>query len=56
MTILPHDSNLSMWQRSIARLQDLIDAVGDWLNDDDVRLPDWWQPKQIERSGKGSDG
>ena len=56
MTILPHDRNLSIWQRSIARLEALIDAVRGWLNNDDVCLPDWWKPKQVERIGRGSDG
>ena len=56
MTILPHDRHLSTWQRAIARLQAIIDAVRDWRNDDDVCLPDWWKPKQVERSGRGSDG
>jgi hypothetical protein len=40
----------------MARLQDLIDAVRDWRTDGNVRLPDWWKPKQIEGSGRASDG
>lgn len=55
MTILPHDSDLSTWQRAIARLQALIDGMRQACIDDHVRLPNWWKPKQFERSG-GSDG
>jgi ABC-type nitrate/sulfonate/bicarbonate transport system substrate-binding protein len=56
MTILPHDRHLSIWNRAIGRLQALIDTFKDWRTDDDVRLPDWWKPKQAESSGRGSDG
>jgi hypothetical protein len=55
MTILPHDRHLPTWQRAIARLQALIDAFRDWRTHDDVCLPDWWKPKQVERSGEGQD-
>jgi hypothetical protein len=56
MTILPHDRHLSIWQRAIARLHARIHAFRDWCRDDNVRLPDCWKPKQIERTGRGSDG
>jgi hypothetical protein len=56
MTILPDDRYLSIWQRAIGRLHALIDTLTDWRTDDHVRLPDWWKPKQVERSGRGSDG
>jgi hypothetical protein len=56
MTILPDDRYLSGWQRAKGRLQALIDHSKDWCTDDNVRLPDWWKPKQAERSGKGLDG
>jgi hypothetical protein len=56
MTILPHDRHLSNWQRAIARLQALIDALKQSCTDDHMLLPDWWKPNQIERSGRASDG
>jgi hypothetical protein len=56
MTILPDDRYLSGWQRAKGRLQALIDNIKDFCADDIVRLPDWWKPKQVERSGRGSDG
>jgi hypothetical protein len=56
MTILPNDRHLSISQRAKARLQALIDDIKDFCTDDIVRLPDWWKPKQVERSGRGSDG
>jgi hypothetical protein len=56
MTILPDDRYLSVWQRAKARLLTLINGfTGWWCMDDNVRLPDWWKPDQVERGG-GSDG
>jgi len=56
MTLLPHDRHFSICQRAMARLLALIDDFRDRCVDDAVWLPDWWKPKQIERSGRGSDG
>jgi hypothetical protein len=49
MTILPHDRDLSIWQRAIARLRGLIDDFKNWCADGNVRLPDSWRPDQLER-------
>jgi hypothetical protein len=55
MTILPHDRHLSNWQRAIAGLRALIlKFLKNWRTKD--CLPDWWKPKQLERSGRISDG
>jgi hypothetical protein len=56
MTILPHDRHLSIWQRSLGRLQALVGAFRVWRTDDNLRLPDWWKPNRVERGGRGSDG
>jgi hypothetical protein len=40
----------------MARLHDVVRAFADVFRDDGVRLPDRWQPKQIERNGTRSDG
>jgi hypothetical protein len=56
MTILPDDRYLSVWQRAKARLQALIGDFRDFCAGDIVRLPDAWKPKQVERSGRRTDG
>lgn len=49
MTILPYDRHLSRWQRAKARAQALMADFKNWCADGNVRLPDWWNPKQLER-------
>ena len=49
MTILPYDRYLSRWQRAKARSQALMDDFKDWYADGNARLPDSWNPDQLEK-------
>ena len=49
MTILPYDRHFSRWQRAKARSQDLIDDFKNWCADGNARLPNGWNPNQLER-------
>jgi hypothetical protein len=48
MTILPYDRYFSRWQRAKARSQALMDDFKNWCADGNVRLPDGWNPNQLE--------
>jgi len=49
MTILPYDRYLSRWQRAKARFEALIADFRNWCADGNATLPDWWNPKRLER-------
>ena len=49
MTILPYDSHLSRWQRAKARSQTLMDDFKNWCAEGNARLPDSWNPDQLEK-------
>jgi hypothetical protein len=53
MTILPDKRYFSVRQRVADGLYALIRDFRDWYRGD-LRLPDWWKPKHVETSGRGS--